>query len=63
MNLLEQYIVEVHEEKPTTRKKWMEEPYVHVDITTTCYGRDERRTHMFPAAAWETHKARGYFMA
>ena len=59
MNLLEQYIEEIHDVKVVV-KEWGE--YVLVDLTTTCYGRTERREAVFTnMGAWEQAKSRGYY--
>lgn len=63
MNLLEQYIVEIHEEKPY-EEEWTAKydyPFVWVDVTTDCYGSKERVQTVFTKDEWETHKKNGYF--
>lgn len=65
MNLLEQYIEEIHEEKPCEAewtKTFPDKEFVHVDITTNCYGNKKRDQHIFSTDNWEIYKTQGYFM-
>lgn len=62
VNLLEQYIEEVHSEKPYETQDWVNTEHIEVDITTNCYGTQTRRTHVFPEDYWEEAKEKGYFM-
>lgn len=65
MNLLEQYIEEIHSVKPHTAdwtKKFNKE-FVEVEITTNCYGVTETKKRIFDTDEWEQVKFKGYFMA
>ena len=66
MNVLEQYIKEIHSEEsyvPEWASEFSDIKFVKVDVTTTCYGRDKRETHVFNTRQWETFKLIGYWMA
>lgn len=66
MNLLEQYIQEIHSEKPYLAEWTTEFPditFVEVDVTTECYGSVKRDTHVFNAVEWAKYKAQGFWMA
>lgn len=60
MNLLEQYIEEVHSEEPL---KYPDREFVKVDVTTNCYGIKKRDTYIFNTFEWEKYKSQGYWMA
>ena len=65
MNLLEQYIVEVHSEKPYSDewvKKFPGKEFVEVEVTTDCYGRTKRDTHVFDVNDWKKYQEQGYWM-
>ena len=65
MNLLEQWIEEIHEEKPH-EAAWTKEfnkEFVQVDVTFECYGRTSRDKIVFSKEDWEKCKEDGYFMA
>jgi len=64
MNILEQYIIEIHSIKPYI-KEWTEKfdkDFVIVDITTSCYGNKKRDKHVFNVDEWEKIKEQGYYM-
>lgn len=64
VNLLEQYIVEIHSVKPCT-DEWtekFEDDFVTVDITTNCYGSKRRHSPIFSVTDWERYKEQGYYM-
>ena len=66
MNLLEQYIVEIHSEKPYSAgwtKEFPDKAFVEVDVTTTCYGHQKRSTEIFDTDEWPVIKKQGYWMA
>lgn len=66
MNLLEQYIQEVHSEKPYSAdwtNEFPEREFVEVEVTTNCYGREKRETHIFNTVEWSKYKSQGYWMA
>lgn len=63
MNLLEQYIVEIHKETPTQFDDFKDVEFITVDITTNCYGHIKRSTNVFIKADWEEIKQKGYYMA
>lgn len=58
MNLVEYYIVEIHDEQvcPFNRD------FVDVDLTYDCYGTVKRTTKSFRKEVWEKAKERGYFL-
>ena len=66
MNLLEQYIVEVHSVEPFT-EEWVSEfpdrDFIKVDVTTNCYGRIKRVTRVFDRTEWTQYQKQGYWMA
>jgi hypothetical protein len=64
MNILEQYIVEVHSVEPCTAewtKEFPDRELLSVDVTTTCYGRDDRRTHVWSKEEWEKIQEQGFY--
>lgn len=66
MNLLEHYIREVHsveEYKEEWTKEFPDIEFVKVDVTYDCYGRTERKTHVWNKAQWNAIKTQKYFMA
>lgn len=68
MNLLENYITKIHSVKPceeewTKEKEFEDVEFVIVDITTNCYGREERIERIFRKDCWEDVESKGYFMA
>ncbi|AXH71193.1 hypothetical protein BSP36_147 [Bacillus phage BSP36] len=65
MNILEQYIEEVHSVKPYTEdwtKEFPNKTFVEADITTNCYGQKKRAIHVFEEDEWETALEKGYYM-
>lgn len=61
MNLLEQYIEEVHNVE-FVEKEWGS--YVSVELTTNCYGRVQRtKTSFRNMEEWDKAKELGYYMA
>lgn len=64
MNLLEQYIEEIHSEKPCNAEwtKKFNKEFVEVDHTTNCYGRLTRTKDVFAKNDWERFKMQGYYM-
>ncbi|MGN8233088.1 hypothetical protein ACTHAL_001313 [Priestia flexa] len=66
MNILENYIVEVHNEEPCDAdwtKKFHPKTFVKVDITSDCHGSIKRSTDIFETEEWKKIKKQGYFMA
>lgn len=66
MNLLEHYIKEIHsvqDYKEEWTKEFPGECFVEVDITYNCYGRIERRSHIWSINKWDRINQKGYFMA
>lgn len=64
MNLLENYIVEIHSVTPYIAE-WTEEfnrDFVEVDITTDCYGIKKREICVFDSISWGEIKEQGYYM-
>lgn len=57
MNLLEHYILEIHEIIPGT------EDAIIVIVTCDCYGRVEKIKHPTTRSQWDEDVKRGYFMA
>lgn len=65
MNVLEQYIEEVHSEKPYAAdwtKEFANSEFVEVDVTTNCHGHYQRATHIFDTDEWSKYKLQGYWM-
>ncbi|WP_144511567.1 hypothetical protein [Bacillus sp. FJAT-22090] len=65
MNMLEQYIQEIHSVEPHTADWTKEycESFVEVTMTTECYGVVENKKRVFGVVEWERVKAQGYYMA
>lgn len=66
MNLLEQYIEEIHSVEPYNAewtKQFPKTRFVEVDVTTNCYGNTKRKKHVFQTEEWEKFKKQGYWMA
>lgn len=65
MNLLEQYIKEIHSEKPH-EEEWTKEfkgkQFVEVEVTTNCYGSLTTEKRVFEVAEWAIIKEQGYWM-
>lgn len=64
MNLLEQYIVEIHSVEPYEAewtKEFPDREFLKVDLTTNCYGSQKRDEHIFNTVEWETIKEQGYY--
>ena len=65
MNLLENYIVEIHSEEPWF-EAWMtdfpEKKFVRVDMTMNCYGNKRRSTYVWNTVMWAKIKEQGYYM-
>jgi hypothetical protein len=64
MNLLEQYIEEVHSIEPYTEEwtKKFDKDFVIVDVTTNCYGSKKRDKHIWTVKEWRNISAQGYYM-
>lgn len=65
MNMLEQYIKEVHSVTPYT-ESWMKQyhkDFLMVDLTVNCYGSLSRSERLFSVDEWEEAKEKGYYMA
>lgn len=65
MNLLEQYIKEVHSVTPYEAdwtKEFPDSEFIEVDVTTNCYGSIKRSKHIFNTNEWEQYKSQGYWM-
>jgi NADPH-dependent 7-cyano-7-deazaguanine reductase QueF len=59
MNLLEHYIVEVHNIlESKTNPEWIE-----VDVTTNCWGNISRHKHITTKKRWEYDLKQGYYIA
>ncbi len=66
MNILENYIKEIHSVKPYTEdwtKDFPDREFVEVDITVNCYGCIERKRDVFSTKEWEEIKEQGYYWA
>lgn len=66
MNMLEQYIVEIHsvnEYEEEWTKEFPDFKFVEVDVTTNCYGSENRDKRIFNTVEWEKYKEQGYWMA
>ena len=67
MNLLENYLVKVHEIKPC-KEEWTKEGkfkginFLLVDATWNCYGREDRKKEIFRESEWNIIKEKGYYM-
>lgn len=59
MNLLEHYIIEVHDVIEYTAVPGM----IKVDVTYDCYGTIQRGTHITSKALWEEALNKGYYLA
>ena len=58
MNLLEHFIIEVHE-----IKEFDDYPnLIEVDVTTKCYGVITRTKHFFKKEKWQKAVEQGYFI-
>ncbi|AII28523.1 hypothetical protein [Enterococcus phage ECP3] len=65
MNMLEQYIKEVHSVTPYT-ESWTKQygkDFLMVDLTVNCYGSLSRNERLFSVDEWEEAKKKGYYMA
>jgi hypothetical protein len=59
MNLIEHFIIEVHE-----IKEFDDYPnIIEVDVTTNCYGAIQRAKQCFSKEKWQKAIAQGYFLA
>lgn len=66
MNTLENYIVKVHSVKPYEAEWTKEFPgkeFVEVDMTSTCYGNEQRSKHVWNTKSWEEVKNQGFYWA
>ena len=68
MNLLENYIKEVHSiinvSNHFKKYDWYDgEPMYEVVMTVDCWGNVKRYTHIFRKSEWEEAQKLGYFMA
>ena len=65
MNLLEQYIERVIEEKPWdgSNSELSHEEYVEVTMITSCYGSKAKVTRVFEAEEWARVQKIGFYMA
>lgn len=59
MNLLEHYIIEVHDVTEFNEVPDM----IKVDVTYNCYGTVERGKHITSKELWEDALAKGYYLA
>lgn len=59
MNLLEHYIVRIHEVKEFEKYPDM----IEVDVTCDCYGSKQRVKHITDREQWQKDIKNGYFMA
>jgi hypothetical protein len=59
MNLLEHYIIEVHDITEFTAVPGM----IKVDVTYDCWGNVQRGTHITSKELWEEDLKRGYYLA
>lgn len=67
MNLLENYLVEIHSVKPCnekwTNEDWAkDEKWLTVDATFDCWGNKSRCTREYTKSEWETIVKKGYYM-
>lgn len=62
MNLLENYLVKVHDIRPCN-EKWAEgKDYLYVTATFECYGRNSTTTDIYSRKEWNDIKEKGYCM-
>ena len=64
MNLVETYLVEIHEVKPYV-DDWtrsIDEDFVEVIATWNCFGIVEKRMDIFGVIKWNTIKEKGYYL-
>jgi hypothetical protein len=59
VNLLEHYIVRIHEGKEFEKYPDM----IEVDVTCNCYGSTQRVKHLTDKKQWQIDLKNGYFMA
>lgn len=59
MNLLEHYIIEVHDVTEFNEVPGM----IKVDVTYNCYGTVERGKYITSKELWEEALAKGYYLA
>lgn len=59
MNLLEHYIIEIHEIKESASNPDM----IEVDVTYNCWGDKRRVKHTTSKQQWQKDVERGYFIA
>ena len=59
MNILEHYIVEIHEEKELEKYPYM----LEIDVTCDCWGDRQRTKHITHREQWYEDVKRGFFMA
>ncbi|CAD0301132.1 hypothetical protein [Enterococcus phage vB_EfaH_149] len=65
MNVLKQYIKEIHSVTPYT-EDWTKQHgkgFLVVDLTVSCYGSLSRKEHLFYVDEWEEAKEKGYYTA
>ncbi len=58
MNLLEHYIVRIHEVKEFEKYPNM----LEIDVTCDCWGNKQRIKHITDREQWQKDVQRGYFM-
>lgn len=67
MNLLENYLVKIHEIKDYkedwTKEEWAKDKeYIQVTATFNCYGAIEKRTSVYSKEEWQEIVTKGYYM-
>jgi hypothetical protein len=65
MNVLEHYILEVHNVEPYTAEWTSEFPdrdFISVDCTDDCYGHIKRAKHVWDKKEWAKIQEQGYYM-
>ena len=67
MNLLENYLVEVHSieecKEEWTKEDWAKDSkWIWVDATFNCYGSKSRHRRPYKEEDWNSIKEKGYYM-
>lgn len=66
MNVLENYIEEIHSVEPYTADwtdRFPDREFVQVDITSNCYGNKQRQKHVFNTKDWAEIQDQGFYWA
>lgn len=62
MNLLENYLVRVHDVRPCNKKRGEGKEYLYVTATFECCGRSYTTTDIYSKEQWNDIKEKGYCM-